>query len=272
MKRVEEWRKERGELLAKHEGRHKRKANAAEIDEYACAWMRWLDRNTWNKWLNGTVCIKILCALRLQASSLFNIMLILHCRTPISKAASPPSQTLIHLILPYLYDLDQHPPAKSANAWLASGPLIAISSISSKLFLPQKSFTPFTKRLLKSSTSGSSTAAKQTLRYAQPRSSLISSVGANMEPGMTSKRYFFVVKCTHNPRASLAGVVLFHNGWEGRLRWTLTGVRPKTLWIVRDQGAWPYEHASERPCEIKESDFVNDAPITVDALAAAGPD
>ena len=45
VKRVEEWRKEREELLAKQEGRRKRKADAAELDEYASAWMRWLDRN-----------------------------------------------------------------------------------------------------------------------------------------------------------------------------------------------------------------------------------
>lgn len=44
-KSVEEWRKEREELRAKQEGRQKRKADAAELDEYASAWMRWLDRN-----------------------------------------------------------------------------------------------------------------------------------------------------------------------------------------------------------------------------------
>ena len=44
-KRLEEWRKEREELLAKQEGRQKRKADAAELEEYASAWMRWLDRN-----------------------------------------------------------------------------------------------------------------------------------------------------------------------------------------------------------------------------------
>ena len=43
-KRVEEWRKERKELLAKQEGRQERKANAAESEEYASAWMKWLDR------------------------------------------------------------------------------------------------------------------------------------------------------------------------------------------------------------------------------------
>ncbi|CAF9939350.1 MAG: hypothetical protein ALECFALPRED_008076 [Alectoria fallacina] len=44
-KRLEEWRKEREELLAKQEGRQKRKADAAELEEYASAWMRWLDCN-----------------------------------------------------------------------------------------------------------------------------------------------------------------------------------------------------------------------------------
>ena len=44
-KRVEEWRKERGELLAKQMGRRQRKADAVELEEYASAWMRWLDRN-----------------------------------------------------------------------------------------------------------------------------------------------------------------------------------------------------------------------------------
>lgn len=44
-KRVEAWRKEREELLAKQEMRRKRKANAAELEEYASAWMRWLDGN-----------------------------------------------------------------------------------------------------------------------------------------------------------------------------------------------------------------------------------
>ncbi|KAL9071020.1 MAG: hypothetical protein Q9161_004520 [Pseudevernia consocians] len=44
-KRVEEGRKEREELLIKQERRQKRKADAAELDEYASAWMRWLDRN-----------------------------------------------------------------------------------------------------------------------------------------------------------------------------------------------------------------------------------
>ena len=44
-KRVEEGRKEREELLIKQERRQKRKTDAAELDEYASAWMRWLDRN-----------------------------------------------------------------------------------------------------------------------------------------------------------------------------------------------------------------------------------
>ncbi|KAL9138191.1 MAG: hypothetical protein Q9175_000567 [Cornicularia normoerica] len=44
-KRVEKWRKEREGLQAKQEGRQKRKADAAELEEYASAWMRWLDRN-----------------------------------------------------------------------------------------------------------------------------------------------------------------------------------------------------------------------------------
>ncbi|CAF9915269.1 hypothetical protein IMSHALPRED_002389 [Imshaugia aleurites] len=44
-KRVEGWRKERKELLAKQMGRQKRKADAAEAEEYAAAWMGWLERN-----------------------------------------------------------------------------------------------------------------------------------------------------------------------------------------------------------------------------------
>ena len=44
-KRVEEWRKEKKELLAKQEGRQERKANAAESEEYASAWMKRLDCN-----------------------------------------------------------------------------------------------------------------------------------------------------------------------------------------------------------------------------------
>ena len=130
----------------------------------------------------------------------------------------------------------QHPPIKSAHPPLASSPLARISSISSKLLLPQKSFTPLTNRLLIFSTSGSSTAAKQILKYAQLRLSLISSVGANMEPGATSTRYFFEVRWIHSPCASLAGVVLFQRGWVGKLRWILTGVRLKTLGTFKDKG------------------------------------
>ena len=44
-KRVEGWRQERKELLAKQMGRQKRKADAAEAEEYAAAWMGWLERN-----------------------------------------------------------------------------------------------------------------------------------------------------------------------------------------------------------------------------------
>lgn len=41
-RRGEEWTKERDRLLTKQH----RKADAAELEEYAFAWMRWLDRNT----------------------------------------------------------------------------------------------------------------------------------------------------------------------------------------------------------------------------------
>ena len=44
-KRVEEWKKERVDLLAKQQRRKARKADAAGLEEYASAWMRWLDRN-----------------------------------------------------------------------------------------------------------------------------------------------------------------------------------------------------------------------------------
>lgn len=44
-KRVEEWRDERDELRAKQEGRQKRKADAADLEEYASAWMGWLESN-----------------------------------------------------------------------------------------------------------------------------------------------------------------------------------------------------------------------------------
>lgn len=43
--RVGMWRRERAELLAKQARRQKRKADAAESEEYASAWLRWLDRN-----------------------------------------------------------------------------------------------------------------------------------------------------------------------------------------------------------------------------------
>lgn len=183
--------------------------------------------------------------------------------------ASSPRQALVHLILTYLYDPAQHPPIRSANPSFASSSLVPISSISSKLFFPQKSFTPLTNRLLIFSTSGSSTAAKQILKYAQLRLSLISSVGANREPGATSTRYSFEAKWTHSACESLAGVVSFHRGWEGKLRWTLSGIRPNTFRSFEGRGIRPNEHASERPYKIKQSDFVNNAPSIVDALAAA---
>ena len=44
-KRGEEWTKERKRLLAKQHGRQERKADAVVSEEYASAWMRWLDRN-----------------------------------------------------------------------------------------------------------------------------------------------------------------------------------------------------------------------------------
>lgn len=172
----------------------------------------------------------MLLASRMQAVSVWSCpksCSSIHHSILTSKAASPPYQTLIYLILPYFYDPSQHPPIKSANPWLASSPLVSISSISSKLFFPQKSLTPLTNRLLIFSTSGSSTAAKQILKYAQLCLSLISSVGANMDPGATSTRYSFEVKWTHSPCASLAGVILFQRGWEGKLRWILTGISSK---------------------------------------------
>ncbi len=178
--------------------------------------------------LNRTDCINmcVLATAGCLCLELPEIMLIIHRFILTSKVTNQPT---VHLILPNLYDPSQHPPIKPASPWLVSSPLVSISSISSKLFFPQKSFTPFTNRLLIFSTSGSSTAAKQILKYAQLRLSLISSVGANMEPGATRTRYFFEVRWTHSPCASLAGVVLFQRGWEGKLRWTLTGIRPKTL-------------------------------------------
>lgn len=47
--RLKEWRRERGNLQAKHEGRLKRKVEAAGLDEYAQAWIRSLDRNAYNE-------------------------------------------------------------------------------------------------------------------------------------------------------------------------------------------------------------------------------
>ena len=189
-----------------------------------------------------------------------------------SKVGSLPCQAPNILILPYLDDPTQHPPIKFTNPSLASSPFVPMSSISSKFLLPQKSFTPLTNRLLIFSTSGSSTAAKQIRKYAQLRLSLISSVGANMEPGVTSTKYFSEVKCIHSPCESLAGATLSHKGWEGKLSWTLTSMRPKTLPRCTDTGDLPYKHASERPCKFKESDLFDDTPLIVDAPAAAGPD
>ena len=189
-----------------------------------------------------------------------------------SKVGSLPCQAPNYLILPHLDDPTQHPPVKLTNPSLASSPLVPISSISSKFLLPQKSFTPLTNRLLIFSTSGSSTAAKQIRKYAQLRLSLISSVGANMEPGATSTRYFSEVKWIHSACESLAGATLLHKGWEGKLSWTLTSIRPKTLPRRTDTGDIPYEHASERPCKFEESDLFNDTPLIVDAPAAAGLD
>ena len=161
-----------------------------------------------------------------------------------SKVGSLPCQAPNYLILPHLDDPTQHPPIKLTNPWLASSPSVPMSSISSEFLLRQKSFTPLTNRLLIFSTSGSSAAAKQIRKYAQLRLSLISSVGANMEPGATSTRYFSEVKWIHSPCESLAGATLFHKGWEGKLSWTLTSIRPKTLPRCKDTGDLPYKHAS----------------------------
>ena len=188
-----------------------------------------------------------------------------------SKVGSLPFQAH-HLIPPHLDDPTQHPPMKLTNPSLASSPFVPISSISSKFLLPQKSFTPLTNRLLICSTSGSSTAAKQIRKYAQLRLSLISSVGANMEPGATSTRYFSEVKWIHSACESLAGATLFHKGWEGKLSWTLTSIRPKTLPRCTDIGDLPYKHASEWPCKFEESDLFDDTPLIVDVPAAAGFD
>lgn len=43
--RVSAWRNERRELIAKQEGREKRKANAVELEEYTNAWTKWLEAN-----------------------------------------------------------------------------------------------------------------------------------------------------------------------------------------------------------------------------------
>ena len=160
---------------------------------------------------------------------------------------------------------DQQPPIRSANPSLASNPLA--SSISSKLCFPQKAFTPLTNRLLISSTSGSFTAAKQILMYAQLRLSLISSVGAKREPGVTNTRYFFVVRWTHSPCASFGAEILFQRGWEGKLRWTLTWIRLKTLPCTKGKEDSPYEHASNRPGKIVDGYFVNGVPLIINALA-----
>lgn len=41
-KRVEEWRKERGDLKKKQEGRERRKEDAKDVEQYADAWIGWL--------------------------------------------------------------------------------------------------------------------------------------------------------------------------------------------------------------------------------------
>ena len=43
-KRILEWRRERSELLEKQERRLERRADAAKLEEYAEAWMNWLER------------------------------------------------------------------------------------------------------------------------------------------------------------------------------------------------------------------------------------
>ena len=43
--RIQEWRRERSELLEKQEGRLRRRADAAKREEYAGAWMNWLERD-----------------------------------------------------------------------------------------------------------------------------------------------------------------------------------------------------------------------------------
>ena len=44
--RIQEWRRERSELLEKQESRLRRKADAAKREEYAEAWMNWLERDS----------------------------------------------------------------------------------------------------------------------------------------------------------------------------------------------------------------------------------
>ena len=168
---------------------------------------------------SGTICTEILCVFReSEAARNDTDYSLFHSHIEGRKAIllDPHSS-----ILPHLDSRAQHPPIRLANPSFASSPLVPISSISSIFFFPQKSFTPLMSRLLIISTSSSSTAAKQILKYAQLRLSLIPSVGAKMEPGATSTRYFSEVKWTHNPCASLAGEVLFQRGWEGKLMWTL---------------------------------------------------
>lgn len=41
-RQLKEWRMERDELLAKQQGKAKRRADAADLEDYACAWIRWL--------------------------------------------------------------------------------------------------------------------------------------------------------------------------------------------------------------------------------------
>ena len=93
-----------------------------------------------------------------------------------------------------------------------------------------------------------------------------------MEPGATSTRYFSEVKWIHSACESLAGATLFHKGWEGKLSWTLTSFRPKTLPRYTDTGDLPYKHASEWPRKFKESDPFDDIPLIFDASAAVGLD
>lgn len=43
---IEGWRRERGELLLKQQGRQKRKTDALELEEYANTWIKWLKHDT----------------------------------------------------------------------------------------------------------------------------------------------------------------------------------------------------------------------------------